>query len=421
MIITYKPIIIPGGRRKDGTWPVKIRVTFKGVTRRIPTTLVCTDADLTRSGRIKNATILSKAQELITRMRATTADLSPFTLELWDVDKVIDHIRHGMTADTFRLDFFAFADAYLPSKGASTRKTYDVALSAFERFLGKRAIDINDITRQILIEFADAENGRGKRHRTRTGWYDTPTPKIEGGISSRNIGKLSHIFNAAKLRFNDEDGRILIPRSPFEGLSKAYPKGKGQRNLGVEVMQQMIDSRPGNDTEALALAVFIVSFATMGANLADLYAAKPVKGSLWTYNRKKTASRRADRAEVRVLLSEKIKPFLDKAKGQREGPWWLNELHRWKEDAVTHLINRYLKKWAERAGVEPFTFYAARHTWASLARKCGVEKATVDEALAHVGDFRIADIYAERNWELAWAANEKVLALFSWPGQIPSE
>jgi hypothetical protein len=104
-MITYKPIIIPGGRRRDGTWPVKIRVTFKGVSRRLPTTLVCTDADLTRSGRIKNATILERAGELIARMRETSAGLSPFTLAAWDVDRVVKHIRGSLTAQYFQLDF----------------------------------------------------------------------------------------------------------------------------------------------------------------------------------------------------------------------------------------------------------------------------------------------------------------------------
>ena len=107
-MITYKPIIIQGGRRKDGTYPVKIRVTFKGVVRRIPTTLVCTDADLTRSGKIKNATILQRAGELITKMRSTCEGLSPFTLEDWTVDDVVNHIRDELSAEQFRLDFFAF-------------------------------------------------------------------------------------------------------------------------------------------------------------------------------------------------------------------------------------------------------------------------------------------------------------------------
>lgn len=37
-MITFKPIVIPGNRRKDGTYPVKIRVTFKGKSRRLAVT-----------------------------------------------------------------------------------------------------------------------------------------------------------------------------------------------------------------------------------------------------------------------------------------------------------------------------------------------------------------------------------------------
>jgi hypothetical protein len=43
-----------------------------------------------------------------------------------------------------------------------------------------------------------------------------------------------------------------------------------------------------------------------------------------------------------------------------------------------------------------------------------VEKATVDDALGHKGDFDVADIYAERAWDLVDEANRKVLDLFNW-------
>ena len=79
-MITFKAIVISNNRRKDGTYPVKIRVTFKGVSRRLPTTLVCTTNDLTRSLKIKSATILNKSDELINRMRTAVKDISPFDL-----------------------------------------------------------------------------------------------------------------------------------------------------------------------------------------------------------------------------------------------------------------------------------------------------------------------------------------------------
>ena len=232
--------------------------------------------------------------------------------------------------------------------------------------------------------------------------------------------KLARIFNAAKFRYNDADtGRILIPRSPFDGLKKAYPPGQGSRPLEVEEMQRIIDAETEDWMERDARAAFLLSFCTMGANLVDLRKAPAIGSDVWKYNRTKTEPRRADRAEARVSLPPEISPFVGDLKGQSgQDLWWLPELHRWNTaNIATAMVNRALRKILERLEIDTdrVTFYSARHTWATLARRIGVEKATVDEALTHVGDFRVTDMYAERNWALAWEANRKVLDLFVWP------
>ena len=423
-MITYKPIIIQGGRRKDGTYPVKIRVTFKGVSRRIPTTLVCTDADLTRSGKIKNPTILQRAGELIVKMRSTCEGLSPFTLEDWTVDDVVRHIRDELSAEQFRLDFFTYADDWLRAAGMKpqTREKYGTALNALARFLGKRELDVNAITRGLLLDFVAFVDAEPRMHGTPKGKVvASPVPKkVQGGASALHLMKLARIFNAAKFRYNDDDtGRILIPRSPFDGLKKAYPPGQGSRPLEVEEMQRIIDAGTEDWMERDARAAFLLSFCTMGANLVDLRKAPALSAEVWKYNRTKTEPRRADRAEARVSLPPEISSFVGDLKGQSgQNTWWLPELHRWNTaNIATAMINRALRKILVRLEIDTdrVTFYSARHTWATLARRIGVEKATVDEALTHVGDFRVTDMYAERNWALAWEANRKVLDLFVWP------
>ena len=388
-MITYKPIIIPGGRRKDGTWPVKIRVTFRGVSRRLPTTLTCTDADLTRSGKIKNATVLQRAGELIARMRETTADLSPFTLEAWTVDEVVTHIRSRLSAQDFRLDFIAYGRALVSGKKTHTRLYYETALNALEKFNGSPVLDINAIPRRMLLDFA-ASVGEVK--------------------AARHLAKLAYIYREARTEYNDEDaGLIRIPRQPFTNLPKIQRQGKEQKPLPPETMQALIDYQPRNEWERITLAVFLLSFCTMGANLADLYAQKgPVSGS-WKYNRRKTG------VYVEVRLNQKIDTFVAMLQDGTDSPWWLPELHRYgSADTATRNINKWLDRIAQRLGVPSFRFYAARKTWGTTARRIGIEKATVDDALAHVGDYKMTDIYAEKNWDLTAQANEKVLALFDW-------
>ena len=416
-MITFKAIIIPGNRRKDGTYPVNIRVTFKGKTRRLATTLVCTPGDLTRTLKIKNATILNKSDALIARMRDAVKDISPFDLETQDVDWVVRHIKDSLSQEEFHLDFFEWGERYMMTKAETTRRAYVSALNSFERFLGRRSIDINDISRPLLLDYMDAVDGERKLHfNPKTGRIEeSKVERSSKGASTRHLSKLEHLYNAAKEKYNDEDsGRILIPRSPFSKITKVYPASQGQESLGRDLMQEVISSQVDNQVMRTALDLFIVSFGLMGVNMADLYYAKPVREE-WVYNRQKTMSRRADRAKMRVTIPVQLKPYLERLKGS--GGWWLNELHRFAstKDFATARVNRCLKRWCDDNGVKPFTFGAARHTWATLGRQdCKIDKSTIDDCLCHVGSFRITDIYAEKAWDLMQEANMKVLELFTW-------
>ena len=293
-------------------------------------------------------------------------------------------------------------------------------MEAFSRFLGKRQLDVNDITRAMLLDFVDfIENEKKIHYNWKTGERTESTQsKVAQGASSRHLMKLAHIFNKAKERYNDEDaGVILIPRSPFDKIPKPQPAPHGQENLGVEVMQRIIDAAAADPSERRALDAFLLSFTLMGVNLADLYAATPPKGGVWIYYRQKTWKRRADRAEMHVFIPPQSQPYLERLGAGTSKAWWLPELRNMgkDKDRATARANVLLKRWAERNGVEPFTFGAVRHTWASLALgKAKVEKAKVDEGLAHKGDFPITDIYAERDWEGINEANDKVMALFKW-------
>ena len=419
MTISFKPIVLPGGRRKDGTWPVYVRITFKGKSRRIPTAISARQEDLTRSQRLKSPDLLNAADKVILPMKEAVRGLSPFDLEDHDVDWVVDHIRRTLHGAEFRLDFFEFAEEVIRGKASSTRAGYATALNALERFLGCRQLDVNDITKAMLLEFQEKDASEPKMH-----WSKSAGRLVESGkqkrqgaaIASLHVAKLAKIFNAAKAKYNDEDaGRIVIPRSPFSTLPRVHFRSQGQRPLDRDLLQRMIDARPESDATARALAVFVVSFGLMAPNMADLYEARKPRGGKWEYNRRKTRDRRADHARMLVAVPEEIRWHAALLEGP--GPWWFPVLHNWRDkDIATQKVNYQLKRWCESEGVEPFTFGAARHSWATLALgAAGVEKAVVDESLAHVGDFPITDIYAERSWSRLEEANKKVLALFRWP------
>ena len=418
-MITFKPIIIPNNKRADGSYPVKIRVYFNGKTRRLPTTLVCKAADLTRSLKIKNSDILAKAEALIRKMRSVTDALSLYDLENRDVDWVVNRIKDGIMGEKFFLDFFEWGEKYNMTKNIPTRKAYERALNAFERFLGERRIDINDITKLLLLDFMeyiDAEHKMQYNPATKE-WKETKKEKVPKAASSLHLMKLQHIFNAAKDRYNDEDSEVIrIPRSPFDSIRKVFPSGgNGQKALDRKVIQRMIVAQTDDPSVRVALDAFIVSFALMGANLADLYCAIPFEGDTWVYNRAKTAGRRADGAEIRVDIPVQLKPFIARLQSE-EGEWWLSELHRIgaKKHTCNEKINDYLRRWQTAAKVEDFTFYAARHSWATIARSMGIDLASVNDCLCHKDALEMGRRYAPLSWEQKNEINKKVIESFVW-------
>ena len=76
-----------------------------------------------------------------------------------------------------------------------------------------------------------------------------------------------------------------------------------------------------------------------------------------------------------------------------------------------------MKQIGKKLGIDDLEFYAARHSWATIARSAsvGIDKATVHEALNHVdAKMKVTDIYIDRDWSVIWNANKKVLDLFDW-------
>ncbi len=81
------------------------------------------------------------------------------------------------------------------------------------------------------------------------------------------------------------------------------------------------------------------------------------------------------------------------------------------ESNFNKAINKGLKTVGEKIKVDDLEYYAARHSWATIAlNKVGIDKYTVHSALNHVDDaMKVTDIYLDKDWSLINDANRKVL------------
>jgi integrase len=119
---------------------------------------------------------------------------------------------------------------------------------------------------------------------------------------------------------------------------------------------------------------------------------------------------------MKVMIPPQIELYLQRLQQGGNGEWWLPELHRIgeKKHTCNEKLNDYLRRWQKAAKEEDFTFYAARHSWATIARSMGIDLASVNECLCHKDNLEMGRIYASLTWEQKNEINQKVIDSFVW-------
>ena len=411
---TFK--ITLGVPKEDKTRVVQIRVIHQRVVRRISTTIYVSPDQLTRGGKIKDHRILDSCDDILRKCRKIMIELGDISQSM-DVDDLVKHIKDRLTqGDKWRLDFIKYG--YLKST-EMTKGTGGItvsALNALKRFVKSDHLDISQITAKFLLSFERFLNEEPSQRGSNRSFGQENCSKGNRAVSLYT-GRIRALFNQAKSEFNDEDlGIIRIPGNPFSKYKIKSEYITKKRALTVEEIQKIIDFEPSSKRAELAKDCFIISFCLIGMNAVDLYMCSKPKGNELIYFRQKTASRREDRAEMHILIPEQIIHLLKKYAG-RERMFSFSNTYSTAQN-FSRAINVGLKEIGKAIGLENLTFYAARHSWATIARSslCGIDKAIVHEALNHVDEkMKITDIYIKRDWTMIWEANRKVLSLFRFP------
>jgi integrase len=142
---------------------------------------------------------------------------------------------------------------------------------------------------------------------------------------------------------------------------------------------------------------------------------RPKKNGVLHYCRQKTMNRRDDGAEMFVKIHPCIKEIMKEySDAHRCFDYYLRYADK---DVFTTALNQGLKLWQTKEKVESFTFYSARHSWATIARskRCDIDAKIVTAGLCHVdAENKVDDIYIKFDWEQLWDAQEKILNVFNW-------
>ena len=416
-MLTIKAEIKRSELKVDGTYNVKIRFTLDRKVKRLSTNLFVTQQDLTKSLKFKEDTSIKREiDRLVLYYREQCLKLQ-LDRNHYSLDEIVEFLN-GEQEKQQSIDFIKFSREWIASATIKGTPNYTTAINALVRFVGKEELDINLITLDFLEQFKTFLIGE----------RDARTKKlIQQGkrvTSNRTLSlylvSIKKLFNEAKRKYNKKDKNlILIPNSPFEDFKIPKQEATRKRAIPADIIKKVWklpykEMKKGYKSTCrynLAKDCFILSFCLMGINSADLYNATEMKGNTIIYNRTKTKARRLDAAKMMVGIPKIVQPLIDKYKDTTGKRLFNFYQYYGDEKTFNKAINSGLKEIGAILDVDDLEYYAARHSWATIAlNKVGIDKYIVHAALNHIDDsMKVTDIYIERDFVNENKANAKVV------------
>ena len=375
---------------KDGTFPLMLRVTKDRKRKYVSLGLSLHEKfwDFEKGKPKRNCPNKEQIERLIA---AKTAEYNDLIVEMtaqqreYTVETLVSHFHNQVRCATVVELYDKLIDDMKRGDKLGNAGVYKYSRTSLLKFTGQR----------LQIPFSDIDAVWLRRYEN---WLRT------SGCGDTTI---SQLFRTLRSVFNKAVELQLVKRDyyPFDAykVSKFDTRTK-KRAIAKEDVRKVIalDLSQGYPSERLARDIFVFSYFGAGINFADIALLKygNVRDGRVQYVRKKTGK------PINFLLTEEMRNII--AKYQQQGqtdedyifPILDRRVHRTEQQRYdrTHKVltntNRWLRKIGQRVGIEHLTTYVARHTFATVLKRSGVNIAIISESLGH-SDLSTTQIYLD--------------------------
>ncbi|MDE6239741.1 MAG: site-specific integrase [Muribaculaceae bacterium] len=342
---------------------------------------------------------------LITKVRESVrSDVERLT----KINRKFDLIGLSYTADDVIEEFRRYRDEYSlfnfmgkliikhkQNGKIRTSETYTSTLRSFRRFRKGEDIMLDCITSEIMEEYE--------------AWLKN------NGLIPNSISFYTRVLRAVYNRAVEEG--VIDNRYPFRKVYTGVDKTV-KRALPLAIIKKIIGLELSM-TPALDLArdIFLLSFYLRGMSFIDMAFLKKrdLRNGSVTYRRRKTGQQLtiAWESEMQMILNkypenetDYLLPIITKRVN--------NERNTYRNKGYS--INHNLKKIAAMVGVnEPITLYAARHSWASVAKAKGIPLGVISEGMGHDSEATTQIYLASLDTSVVDKANAIILESLRMP------
>lgn len=362
----YKP-------KRNGLYPVRIRVTYRRQRQYYPTGKDLTleqweRIPLTRNRDLK--TIRESIANSFDIVRQNVDELA--TLAGFSFEALNTRLKSGAT-DTINTAFRAKIADLNEQNRVGNAIVYNNVLKGLERFAGdKIRFDV------VTVEWV-------KKYEKFLHSEDKTTSTI--GIHLRT---LRTILNEAR-----RSGIIKESQYPFGRGRYEIQAGEGRKlALTLDQIGKIARYEDGSDATAKYRDYWMFLYLCNGINMADFVKLKYgdiVNGEL-CFVRQKTERTTRTRKEIHVIVSEPMQKIIDRRGNVPEPDNYIfpvltgNETaleQKRKTQYLTRAINKRMTMIGKALGIDHISTYTARHSFATVLKRSGANIAYISESLGH--------------------------------------
>lgn len=388
-------------KRKDGFYPVYIRVIHHKKVAYMPTDKMVNDKGLTKTGEIDDPYVL---QYCTTRIVEYMEILNKIDTENWTVKDVVDYLKSGYSDICYSDYVRKHIDRMIDRGQQRNARNYELALQHMERFAGTTRVMFSHLTSSFVARWIQSLE---QTHRAKEMYP----------ICMRQV------FKAAQLEMNDYDnGIIRIKTNPW--VKVQIPKADRTEKLAItpEACREFFsfplpESKMKLPLMELGRDVAMMVLCLAGINTVDLFNLRreDYHGGIIHYQRAKTKKFRADGAYMEMRVPAIIQPLFEKYANmdEKDDHLFVFSQRHTTNDSFCANVNGGIKQVCQAMGMskdEDYSSYTFRHTWGTVAQNdCGASISDVAFAMNHSSGHKVTRGYIKLDFTPAWELNEKVV------------
>lgn len=361
--------------KKDGKYPVKLRLTYDNVQKYIQTgiTLSVEEWDLIQANKAKKD--LKKTQDILdaikVKARDIVNDMEYFEINMFKKKFLQKRSSKGSIEDIFNNYIKELKD----QKRIGSAISYSCALKSLQTF--KTNIYLKDITSNFLHNYEDWMISNGKSITT-VGMY---------------LRSLRSIFNIAI-----SEGMISSELYPFGKRKYQIPTGVNvKKALTLGELERIIKYETSNESVQKAKDFWVFSYLCQGINPKDIALLKfnnLIDNQIHFYRAKTINSTKSKPVLIRIFLSEKCQEIIKRWQNTNHNPEnYIFPILKTNMSAekqystiqqFTKTINKYINIIAQEVGInKKVTTYTARHSYSTVLKTKGASIEYIAESLGH--------------------------------------